>query len=269
MSEPLSPEHKALAKGLKPGAKIRVDHCGGGKAALLSHNDNGYSLHCFRCGEGGWSPKDLEPLNVRLERLRRHGVADADAQASAQLPEHGVFKYGDWPPAARLWLLKAGLSAHDVGRLGAYYHPGTDRVVLPVFDPSTGLLEYWQARALDGRLPKYLGSPVGRDKCVPRWGKADAVTLTEDILSAYKVGTVAEGWCLLGTSVNATCWRMLIERGDPVNVWLDPDKPGRRAAFKAIAKLKNYGIEVRNILSKKDPKLLHREQIKELLCCSK
>jgi DNA primase len=267
--KPLPPALLRVAKNLKPGHKARVDHdCGGGKTALLSHTGKGYSLHCFRCGEPGWSSAEPEPLSVRLERLSKAQAIDNVVCQDATLPEPQVRAWGDWPGEARLWFLKAGLSSHDAGQLGAYYHPGTQRVVLPVYSPAKRLL-YWQARALDKRLPKYLGSPVGKQGCVPMWGKADAVTLTEDILSAYKVGTVAEGWCLLGTSMTKTCLGKLLERGAPVNVWLDPygiDKAGTVAANKVSKQLKAVGLEVRIIKSLTDPKLVHRSQIKELLC---
>lgn len=231
---------------------------------MLSHTGKGYSLHCFRCGEPGWSPAEQEPLSVRLERLSKAQAIDNVVCQDATLPEPQVRAWGDWPGEARLWMLKAGLSSHDVGKLGAYYHPPSQRVVLPVLSPS-GRLLYWQARALDGRLPKYLGSPVGKDRTVPRWGQADEVTLCEDILSAYKVGTVAEGWCLLGTSIGKVCLGMLIQRNAKVNVWLDPDPPGRRAAKKALALLRSVGLEARDVVSEKDPKLVHRQSIKELL----
>ncbi len=265
----LRPEHLRLAKNLQPGHKTRVDHdCGSGKTALLSNTGKGYSLHCFRCGEPGWSPAEPEPLSVRLERLSKAQAIDNVVCQDATLPEPQVRAWGDWPGEARLWLLKAGLSSHDVGQLGAYYHPTTQRVVLPVFSPAKRLL-YWQARALDGRIPKYLGSPVGKDTCVPQYGKANEVTLTEDILSAYKVGTVAEGWCLLGTSMSKVCLGMLMARNAKVNIWLDPygiDKAGTRAADKVSKQLRSVGLECRIIKSEKDPKLVHRQQIKELLC---
>jgi len=267
--KPLSPQQLTIAKALPPGRHVRIDHdCGGGKTALLSRNATGYSLHCFRCGVPGWSPAEQEPLSVRLERLSKAQASDNVVCQDTTLPEPQVRAWGDWPGEARLWMLKAGLSRHDVGQLGAYYHPPTKRVVLPVLDPSMRLL-YWQARALDGRLPKYLGSPVGKDKCVPQYGKADEVTLTEDILSAYKVGTVGEGWCLLGTSVSKVCLGMLIQRNAKVNIWLDPygiDKAGTRAADKTQKLLHSVGLGCRIIKSAKDPKLVHRSHIKELIC---
>lgn len=103
---------------------------------------------------------------------------------------------------------------------------------------------------------------------LPRFGSADAVTLTEDTLSAYKVGRVAEGWSLLGTRASARLLTELLARRPPVNVWLDPDGPGQRAAQKLIRQLRGLGLETRNIVSAKDPKLLTYEQIKEILACS-
>jgi DNA primase len=165
--------------------------------------------------------------------------------------------------------LKAGLSALDAGKLGAYYHPPTDRVVLPVLDPATGTPVFWQARAVDGRVPKYLAPSVDRTRVVPQYGKASEVTLTEDILSAYKVGTVGEGWSLMGTSISAHCLTLLLRRGAPVNVWLDDDAPGRRAGDRVMRALTGAGLEARRIRSKVDPKLVHRNEIKELICSTK
>jgi DNA primase len=131
---------------------------------------------------------------------------------------------------------------------------------------ATGDIGFWQARAVDGRQPKYLAPPSGKALIIPRWGSAADVTLTEDLLSAYKVGRVAEAWCLLGTSMSKHILNALLKRGCRVNVWLDPDAAGLRAATKVLAQLRGAGIEARHVLSKKDPKLMHYEQIKELLC---
>lgn len=114
---------------------------------------------------------------------------------------------------------------------------------------------------------------VDKAEVLPRWGSAPSPTLCEDILSAYKVGLVGEGWALMGTKLPAKVIRLLIEHGGTVNVWMDNDLPprfpinrGQIAARKIINQLNAYGIKSRNIVSDKDPKLLFREQIKELLC---
>lgn len=103
---------------------------------------------------------------------------------------------------------------------------------------------------------------------LPRWGRAEEVTLTEDILSAFKVGQVAEAWSLLGTRASPRVIHELLRRRCPVNVWLDPDAAGQRAAAKLSRQLRGFGLSTRNVVSAKDPKLLTYEQIKETLCTS-
>ena len=264
MLSPASWESKARALAL--GARLRTDHdCGGGRTLTLRHDDKGYHAFCFRCNDHGWRPPEPVPIAVRLERIRKQQEADNRVAASVDLPAPQVREWAKWPAACQLWLLKAGLSRADLPRLGAYYHPPSDRVVLPVLTRSGGVL-FWQARAVDGRQPKYLAPSVDKQGVVPQYGEAEAVTLTEDLLSAYKVGTVAEGWSLLGTSISTATINLLLSRGCKVNVWLDPDGPGQRAAKKVLATLRAYGVEARNIVSTRDPKIIHRHVIKELLC---
>ena len=262
----LSPaSYKPKAAGMILGDRRRVDHdCGPGRTLTIRCDERGINAYCFRCNDWGYVASDPVPLAVRLERIAKSQAADNKVVASVDLPAPRVTAWAAWPPACRLWLLKAGLSSHDLPKLGAYYHPPTDRVVLAVSDPLLGTL-YWQARAVDGRQPKYLGAPVDKAAVLPKYGSANDVTLTEDILSAYKVGLVGEGWSLMGTSISKLCLSELMARGCKVNVWLDSDPPGRRAAKKVLAALRGAGIQARDILTERDPKLIHREQIKELL----
>ena len=252
---------RALA--LKLHERRRVDHdCGPGRTLTIRSDEKGLHGWCFRCNDKGWEPPAPVPLAVRVARLQEARVADQKIERFVDLPWPRV-SWSDWPDAARLWLLKAGLSGADSGELGAYYHPPTERVVLPVLEG--GKAVFWQARSLTPHRPKYMAPMVDKKSIVPRYGQADAITLTEDILSAYKVGTVAEGWALMGTSINDGCLAAIIATGKPVNVWLDPDAAGIRAAKKVLAALRGAGVNARNIISQKDPKLMHRAQIKELL----
>jgi DNA primase len=209
-------------------------------------------------------------LASKAERIRRLHAGDAllygsGAGSSVELPLPQVHAVSEWPVRAAAWLYKAGLGAHEIGRLGAYYHPPSDRVVLPLLDPSTGRPVFWQARAVDNRQPKYMAPPVDKAKVLARWGKAAVPTLTEDILSAFKVGLVAEGWAVLGTTVQSGMVAELLRRGGQCNVWLDPDAAGRRGAAKIIKQLSAYGVRCRNIVSPKDPKLHNRREIGEYL----
>jgi DNA primase len=255
----------SLVSGLEVGKRKRCSHdCGSGGTLLVSRDAQGYHAYCFRCNDSGFLNGPQESLDARLKRLS--GALDADIAArTVNLPEGGIYSWQAWPPAARLWLLKAGLSAHDLPELGAYYHPPTNRVVLPCFRAADRHCEFWQARSIDGRVPKYLAPPVDKAGVIPMYGSAPTVTLTEDILSAYKVGKVGEGWCLLGTKLNQNHLTKLMQRGCVVNVWLDPDPPGQAGANKALAKLRSVGIVCRNIVTDVDPKLMHLGAIKELL----
>lgn len=254
-----------LAEGLEPGRRIRVDHdCGPGNTLLLSRDSNGYRAYCFRCDDSGSARGPEESLAAKLERLR--AARDGDRKICVEptnLPGPATRDVSEWPEKARLWLYRAGIGRREIGQLGAYYHAPTDRVVLPVLDG--GRVVYWQARALDGRVPKYLNPGVDRATILPKFGHAEVPTLCEDILSAFKVGLVAEGWSLMGVKASDKLVADILAGPKRCNIWLDPDPPGQRAAARISKQLTGYGVAVRNIVSLKDPKLHTRDQIKELL----
>lgn len=230
---------------------------------MAQANDRSVNAYCYRCGFKGWAPGPQLSLAERLAANQHMAAADL-AHAKVELPMPQVHDLREWPPEAVLWLLKAGLGAPEIARLGAYYHPDTDRVVLPVLE--AGVPVFWQARAvLKGRI-KYLSPPTGRDKLVPRYGSGAEVVLTEDLLSAFKVGQVGEAWSLMGTNANPVLIGALLKRGTRVAIWLDPDPAGIRAAQVVLKKLKAYGLQVRRIRSARDPKLHTFEEIKEYLC---
>jgi DNA primase len=246
------------------GQKKYAQHeCGEGRKLVLSRDSSGYSAWCFRCNDSGWAPGPKLSLAERVAEARRAAAADESVGRSCRLPEPSDMLVTRWPLDARVWLHKAGLGAAEIARLGAYYHPPTNRVVLPVYE--AGELVFWQARSIDKRLPKYLSPPVDRSTLLPRYGSAEQIVLTEDLLSAFKVGLVGEAWCLMGTYANARLIAGLLERKAPVAIWLDPDAPGRKAAAKVRKQLSAYGIAARVIRSDRDPKFHTFDQIKECI----
>ena len=255
-----------LAEGLDIGRKRRHDHdCGSGKTLLISRDDRGYSSYCWRCSDHGFAPGPQESLSDKLARLARLRAGDEACTAIRGKPEPSNYDVDSWPTAAALWFYKAGLSRADIGALGAYYHPPSGRCVLPVGLGHGTEPAYWQARALDGRFPKYIGASHRPPSLIARWGSAPSPTLSEDILSAYKVGLVGEGWAVMGTSIPASYISELMRRQCVVNLWLDPDAAGRRAAAKYKKQLQAYGLQVRDIQSTLDPKRHTRAEIKEYL----
>jgi DNA primase len=261
----------AHAADLEPGRSKRADHdCGSGRTLLVSREGNDYKAWCFRCNEPGFIKGPEETMAERLARLSEVRAAEG-SMGRAELPSPALRVVSDWPDKASLWFYKAGLSKHDIGRLGAYYHAPSRRVVLPVRQGEE--VVFWQARALDPhQLPKYMAPDVDKTRVLPKYGSAGRITLVEDILSAYKVGLVGEGWCLMGTSLSAFALAQLMKRKAPVNVWLDNDLPpkfpvnrGQIAAAKVVKQLRAMGLEVRNIVAPRDPKLMTRAEIEELI----
>lgn len=230
----------------------------------MHRETTGTRAYCFRCDLSDWLPAPPRTLAQIMEDQREAREADAQMQrAGVALPEPLLLadRAGEWPGEARLWLARAGLGSFEIARLGAGYHPPSNRVVLPVYGPA-GLV-YWQARSIDGRAPKYLGSPAGRSRAVPKWGSGAAVCVTEDILSAYKIGlSGCEAWCALGVKANSRFMADLMQSGKPALVWLDPDPAGQAGAAKLMKQLRAYGVPATNIISRADPKLMQRTEIR-------
>ena len=246
---------------LKPGGRLRVPHdCGPGRTLHLSHVDDGVLVHCYRCNASAFI-KDERSLAERIAALAKARAADVEV-IRPELPEPRERDVQQWPKAARVWLYKAGLSNDAIERLGFYWHPVTQRVVMPVFEE--GELVYWQARSLNPNVPKYINPTVERGTVAPRFGRGGAcIVLTEDILSAIKVGMVNEAWSIMGTSLPDKIAVRLVNAARPVIVMLDPDDAGRKGTAKIITQLRLLGLTAGSYLGRADPKLL---SIKEIEC---
>lgn len=257
-----------LVPQVRLGERRRFQHlCGGGTSLLVSRDLAGARAYCFRCDAADRMPPPHLTLSQMLEAKREAARADEEVQRRGdELPAPLLLadSLPDWAPEARLWLARAGLGAFEIARLGAGYHPPSKRVVLPVLE--AGKLVYWQARSVDGRMPKYLGAESGKDAAVPRWGDHELVAVTEDILSAYKIGlSGGEAWCALGVKPHARFVALLMASGKRPVVWLDPDPAGQAGATKLLRQLRAYGLAPMNIMSREDPKLLQRKEIHDIL----
>lgn len=259
------------AQRLKIGQKRRVSHdCGDGTPLLVEAKADGWAAWCHRCHEPGWVPRELS-LSERLARITQQREAD-DTLRIGDAPSPKTSDVRQWPLEARVWLYKAGFSNDDIANLGVYWHEPSQRVVLPLV--KDGELVYWQARDPFWKRgcgrPKYINPSVNKTRLVAKYGSGPCIVLTEDILSAYKVGKTTEAWSLMGTAMKPWIAHELIEARKPVVTWLDPDEAGETAARTLRMGLRAYGVQVRNIVSPRDPKLHWRSEIehylKEWLC---
>lgn len=280
--------------GIDCGRKARRDHtCGSGHTLLVSHRTDGsFSAWCFRCndGDGVSAPKPSLAELVRLAEVGRK--ADAVHAGVSSGPEPANHDVDSWPIGARLWLYGAGLGKSEIANLGAYFHHPTQRVVLPVTVGRQGggsEVVYWQARSIDGRKPKYLGADCDKSKVIAAYGTElqpgvretgegcaqhlrsvatqGVVALTEDILSAFKVGLQCRSYSLLGTALSDGLAAHLsgLPNVHQVLVWLDPDDAGRRAATRVRRRLSLLGLTCKIINSRDDPKRLTHSEIADVL----
>ena len=258
-------EFKHIAMEIPEGQRRKVEHCGADASMIVSHESAQYRAHCFRCHGDGFIRKERNVAQI-LASLRAKQEADAQAVRSIELPE-GCVTTDQWPKWARLWLAKAGLGSSDVDRLGFLYSPNMDRVVLPVYDRQ-GRIRFWQARG-NGTQPKYLSpKDVDRKQLIPAYGpETGVVLLTEDILSAAKVGQVNEAWSLMGTVMHTAVLLEAHRRKLHVIVALDPDKAGIAGAAATMKSLGAYSIPAYNVTSRlpSDPKLMSRDSIRCLI----
>jgi DNA primase len=182
------------------------------------------------------------------------------------------------PPNEAVWLYKAGISAALAKHYGFGFSPSLKRVVLPVYRDST--LIGFTARSTIGAKPKYIermASPSGAvfaadpatrlpdgDACSDTDGPD--LVLTEDILSAVRVGRIARRCvALLGTSANEYQLEATAGCAKSIAIWLDPDRAGKKAAYKLNRTLSLQGYETVTIRTEQDPKRYSNREIRSIL----
>lgn len=258
------------AQELPVGQKTRSDcpECGSGtntNAAIVNHTVKGYSLYCNACGFNPFHSKGQQTLE-QLTRIRElNAAAEQNAFQNIELPHDFTEEI---PIAGRLWLYNAGITETVWRKYGIGYSPSTVRVVLPVYDEQGNLIWIQQRAILEGQKPKYLQPSRDRNTIMfhatPPESDLRRAIIVEDILSAIRVGSHCPTYSLLGTKIT-TAQAAKLSKYSRVTTWLDGDKAGRRGAFN-IRKSLGLLTNVDNIVTDKDPKLLSKQEIEEMLC---
>ena len=110
--------------------------------------------------------------------------------------------------------------------------------------------------------PLYKAEPY---QPVPEY-RPDVLCLTEDVLSAVRVGQVCSGWSLLGTKLSALHEASLAKfRPSKIWVWLDPDQAGIDGRRKIVPHLRSLGYEAKAVRADLDPKLYPLQDIRRKL----
>jgi hypothetical protein len=251
-----------VAQQLPLGHKRRIQHdCSEGKDMLVSHNDTGYSAYCFRCGPVGFDPHGYQSI-AEITRLKELN-AEASVPQTKELPNDYTLEI---PADKFTWLAKGGISVASARNNLIGWSDRLGRIVMPVYDRD-GILIYWQARAVSqGQSPKYTNPPVSKTSVLYTAGDSGdkrRVIVTEDILSAIRVGAHCPTACILGTKVSDSQAAQL-STFDRVSFWLDPDAAGHTGA--AAGKRTLSLVTRADIISSDvDPKCLSDRKIREIL----
>ena len=245
-------------KHLPMGSCAKYAHrgCSGSKAMKVNIAVDGAMFHCFKCGATRFI-KHFD-MTYRSRKIREAELAKVQYEKSRRgygLPAD--FSH-DIAPAGLAWLGSGGWTSDLIERYGIGWSNNMKRVVIPV-EP-----EGYTARAVfKDQVPKYLEKAPAQAFWISST-IVNTLAITEDILSAGRVGEFIPTESVLGTSVGN--WMPPTEV-TKVILWLDNDAAGRkgRAAFRK--KLQWFpDITIQDIETSKDPKCYSRDEIKEILC---
>ncbi len=255
----------SVAKELPEGRSTRMQCCKHDRSMLVSNTSRGYSAYCFRCGFREFESHGERSISQVSRTIAERGFEQA---RHIRLPDDYVSIY-EATEQAQAWLLKYGISLELAYEYQIGYSLKMDRVILPCFSDDGKVLLHVQARALDGRKPKYLNqsSPISS---VLYWSQGqvqgDYITIVEDILSCIKVGQVSPAVCLLGTNITAIKAAKIAARYDAVLIWTDDDDAGERCRDQAKKQLELQGVQmIHNMCTTCDPKCCTYADIQEML----
>jgi hypothetical protein len=169
----------------------------------------------------------------------------------------------DFPEWAEIFL-RACFDAEIPEEIG--YSMIYDRIIFPIY--REGQLMCWQGRGPPNHPQKWLTvSPKyswGGKYPYIKEGTYDRYIITEDIISAMKVGEIYPTISILGASVNTPMVQFLLDKSNKFVIWLDGDTAGATGTKKILCKLKMLA-DLTVIRTKHDPKFYTLSRITQIL----
>jgi hypothetical protein len=251
--DPKDYNYKALAVGMK----IKVPHigCSSSAAMKISIHVEGASFYCHKCGGHAFVPCESRSWRDRRARKAEYEAVQLEkSRGGFDLPADFSQKIST---AGLSWLGSGGWTADLITRYGVGWSEKLNRVVIPL-QPAG-----YTARAVfKDQQPKYVDKAPGGAVWDSQPLQPGALVVTEDILSAGRVGKFVQTRALLGTPK-----RWLPPVGiAPLIIWTDDDAAGQKSRRFLEDNCKWLGIPVLHIVSAKDPKRYNEREIREILC---
>lgn len=260
------PELKELSVGVQ--AKRVHLGCSAGvtssRKLYVTGTEEGVIAHCWRCGLGGGA--GLHQTNYI--RKRANAVVDAD---EIHLPSDLEIEPVKCHPLMNVWLSRAGITREEREQHSIGWSEEHHRAVLPVF--MHGKLVAYQTRRLlpHDQGPKYLTTRLRSVKHplfqTGVYYHGGTMAVVEDILSAIKIGRVANATALLGVYLPDESTRYVLRyKPDRVLIVLDNDNPQVRVQQrKLLRRLGAFVTTSRVFVDGRDPKLMSESELRALL----
>ena len=222
----------------------------GSKDNLAEYDDG--SAWCWGCHHYR-RPQLSSYINVRSKKPA--------IKEKVSLPEDAVDLI---PKKALDWISKYHLTNEEFSKVKPLYSYERDLFIFPVYD-FDGTLLMWQGRYFGNnpKHPKYLTRGAKDVLHIVGDQTGDAVVLTEDLISAIKVGTVINAMPLWGSSMPLGTLRKLSDRFKCLVLWLDMDKAKESLVFRS--KFQPWFEQVFSLVTPKDPKEYLTDEIRRLL----
>ena len=214
--------------------------------------------YCYSCGFFERAPLE-EQLNYPAEKE----LLSSDLGFPRDFkPLLGSSVYNLDEHRAIRWVKQYGIYDTEIILQGFGWSYEHRRLIFPIKDGDGNLLA-WQGRSVTEDVkPRYLTKGqisdilhfVGRD--------SEIVCVTEDLLSAIKVGRIVQAMPLWGSSIPLKTIRRLSERFKYLGVWLDSDK--KLEAVKTAVRASQY-MPTFVISTPEDPKAYNMDAIEEII----
>ncbi len=232
----------------------------GSHDAMTTYPDGGY--HCYSCGRhssGNPYKNILGKKTPRKEGGCEPLPEDTVSLFDAHKQYHAVFNPGY---GAENWVHKYGITDAEIDENNFCFSQSESLLIFPVYGNSYHDLIMWQGRYFgeNKKHPKYLtkGKP---DDCshiitplAPRdgsLGEYSRILLTEDLISAIKIGRQAHAMPLWGSHISNNVAMRLSRLYGSTRLWLDYDK--RESSIKQCMK-NSCTLKVTPIITSLDPK---------------
>ncbi|SEN68716.1 Toprim domain-containing protein [Pseudorhodobacter antarcticus] len=249
---------------MRIGSKQKVECCASDRSATISNGHNGVSLYCHRCGANEFQPHGERSIAEILAARQAEDVLSS--QTLPHMPPDAV-PLPAGPLEAWQWVLKGGLSPEDAtGTYGMHWHEKTRRVLIPIYGPTGGMVGLL-GRAVFKERPKYR-MMSGNADTIFRAPHRDSpvVVVVEDVLSAIAVHRAGvNAVAVLGTAITPEHAAQITQSSGEVVGWFDADGAGDKAWTRLRGRMGLYPVVLTRVQTAKDPKALHRQQIREAI----